>query len=711
MKSFLERWGQSAARRHWLVIGLWLVAVVGLLIGRQLFGGNLADDYTVPGSSAAQGLDLLQKEYPQAGGYSGQLVFHSPSGKQVSASSSAVNEAVSNAAKLPHVLTATSPFAAANSPQVSKNGQIAYATIAFDVVPGSLDQSYLDQLDAAVAPARAAGLTVDYGGGAGQIDDATDDRSSEAVGLALALVLLLIMFLSVAAAVIPLVSAIVGVLVGLSILALLANVFTLPTTAPTVATLLGLGVAIDYALFMVARHREGVDAGQPIRQAIGRAAATSGAAVVVAGSTVVVAILGLYLSGVPFVGALGGSSAIMVVIAMCAALTLVPALLGLAKRAVRSWRRRDAGAVPDHEHGLFARWGRAVSRHPWPYAAGATVVLLVFALPLFKIEFGQIDAGANPTSQSSRRAYDLLSEGFGPGVNGPITVVVSVPPGQSTSDTQSMMSKLSQSLSKTEGVASVSSANVNPANTVAIVNATPTTAPQDEDTTETVQRIRDDVLPTVPATTYLTGNTAGAVDFTDRIVQRLPLIIGAVVLLALILLTMAFRSLAIGIKAAVMNLLSVAASYGVLVAVFQWGWGSSLIGLDEKVPIPAFVPMFMFAVIFGLSMDYEVFLLSRVHEAYGQTGDARRSVAIGIGATARVITTAAAVMIVVFTSFVLNDQPTVKMLAVGLAFSVLIDATVVRMILVPAVMSLLRDRAWWIPRWLDRILPRISLED
>ncbi|MCP2323070.1 RND superfamily putative drug exporter [Hamadaea flava] len=711
MKTILERWGQSAARRHWLVIVLWLVAVVGLLLGRQFFGGELADDYTVPGSSSAQGADLLTKEFPQAGGYSGQLVFQAPAGKQVSASSSAVNQAVGNAAKLPHVLTATSPFAAANSPLVSKNGQIAYATIAFDVVPGSLDHSYLDQLDAALAPARAAGLTVEYGGGAGQIDDATDDRSSEAVGLALALVLLLIMFLSLAAAVIPLVSAIVGVLVGLSILALLANLFTLPTTAPTVATLLGLGVAIDYALFMVARHREGVDARQPILQAIGRAAATSGAAVVVAGSTVVVAILGLYLSGVPFVGALGGSSAIMVVVAMCAALTLVPALLGLVKRAVRAWGRRDeSAAAPDHEHGLFARWGRAVSRHPWPYAAGATLLLLVFALPLLKIEFGQVDAGANPTSQTSRRAYDLLSEGFGPGANGPITVVVAVPQGQSSSDTQSMMNSLSQSLSKTEGVASVSPANVNPANTVAVMNATPTTAPQDDATTDTVRRIRDDVLPTVAATTYLTG-TAQAVDFTDRIVQRLPLIIGAVVLLALILLTMAFRSLAIGIKAAVMNLLSVAASYGVLVAVFQWGWGSSFIGLDEKVPIPAFVPMFMFAVIFGLSMDYEVFLLSRVHEAYGQTGDARRSVAIGIGATARVITTAAAVMIVVFASFVLNDQPIVKMLAVGLAFSVLIDASVVRMILVPAVMSLLGDRAWWIPRWLDRILPRISLED
>jgi RND superfamily putative drug exporter len=737
MRALLDRLGRGAARRHWPVLAGWLVLAVGLLLLRQFFAGELADNYTVPGSSAAAGANLLQRDFPQASGYAGQIVFQSPSDSTVAEHSSAVNESVANAAKLPHVITAASPFASSDASKVSKNGRIAYATISFDVVPGSLDASYLGQLNDAVAPARSAGLSVEYGGGAGQIDDGTDDRSSEAVGLALALILLLIMFLSLAAAVIPLTSAIVGVLVGLSILGLLANAVTLPTTAPTMATLLGLGVAVDYALFLVARHREGIDSGHTVRDAVGRAVSTSGAAVVVAGSTVVVAILGLYLAGVPFVGALGGSSAIMVVIAMGAALTLVPALLGLAGRSIRAWGSRRTSAVsaagapdpdPDPatttaaqpggavapaaaEHGMFARWGRAVSRHPWPYAIAATVLLLILALPLTRIDFGQIDASADPTSQTSRRAYDLLAEGFGPGVNGPITVVVAIPPGQSSADTQSMLDKLDQSLSGTAGVATVSPASLNQAGTVAVVNAIPTTSPQSHATTETVQRVRDDVLPTVAATTYLTGTVAGSVDFTDRVVSRLPVIIGAVVLLALLLLTTAFRSLAIGIKAAVLNLLSVAAAYGVLVAVFQWGWGSSVIGLDETVPIPAFVPMFMFAIIFGLSMDYEVFLLSRVREAYLATGDPTRSVAIGIGATARVITTAAAVMIAVFASFVLNYEPTVKMLAVGMAFSVFIDATVVRMILVPAVMSLLGRRAWWIPGWLDRVLPKMSLEE
>ncbi|GFJ96617.1 MMPL family transporter [Phytohabitans rumicis] len=338
-----------------------------------------------------------------------------------------------------------------------------------------------------------------------------------------------------------------------------------------------------------------------------------------------------------------------------------------------------------------------VSSHPWPWGIAALVILGLLAVPLFSIRFGQVDAGTDPTSQTDRRAYDLIASGFGPGANGPLTVVVSLPSGQSSTDTQNTLSSLQQTLAKTAGVASVSTPQVNQAGTTAVLNVIPTTGPQDAATTDLVGDIRDDVLPPTKLTTYVTGSTAGNVDFTDRVVSRMPLLIAAVVFLALLLLTAAFRSLSIGLKAAAMNLLSVAAAYGVVVAVFQWGWGSSLVGVDETVPIPAFVPMLMFAIIFGLSTDYEVFLLSRVHEAYLSTKDSHRSVAIGIGSTARVITTAAAIMIVVFTSFVIDPDPTVKMLAVGMAASVLIDASIVRMVLVPSVMSILGDRAWWIP--------------
>jgi putative drug exporter of the RND superfamily len=523
------------------------------------------------------------------------------------------------------------------------------------------------------------------------------------------------------------------VFAGLALVGLLAAAITFPTTAPTVATLLGLGVAIDYGLFLMARHREQLDHGVPVIKSAGRATATSGAAIVVAGSTVVVSILGLYVSGVPFVGAMGLASAIVVAVAMLAALTLMPAFMGVAKQNVRAIKARRAAkratrgnvdeataaarlakltAASDeaHENSAFARWGRKVSNRPWPWAIAATGVLVVLAIPLFSLRLGQLDAGTNPTSESIRRAYDLIATNFGPGANGPLTVVVQLPSGNSPQANQTLLANTQSTLSKTPGVAAVAPPSVNSANTTAVINVVPTTSPQDAATTKLANDLRDSVLPTVPAKTYVVGTTAGYIDFTAKIAKRMPWLILTVVLLAFVLLTVAFRSIVIATKAAILNLLSVAAAYGVVVAIFQWGWGSSLINIHEKLPIPAFVPMLMFAIVFGLSMDYEVFLISRVHEAWTKTADAHRSVAIGIGSTARVITTAAAIMIVVFTSFVLDPDPTVKMLAIGMAAAVLIDASIIRMILVPAVMSLLGRHAWWIPRWLDRIMPNLDIE-
>jgi len=732
MNAFLDTIGRWCAKRHWQVIVAWVI-ILGALIGlRSVFGGHFENNYTVTGSESAQGLSVLKKEFPAQGGYAGQIVFHAPTGS-VATQTNAVNSAMANVAKLPHVLNAVSPFAVPNSPQVAKNGTTAYGNVSWDVVPPSLDTAYLHQLDNAVAPARTAGLQVEYGGGAGQIGQTTDDKTSEIIGLSCALVLLLFMFGSVVAAVMPLLSALFSVFAGLALVGLLAAAITFPTTAPTVATLLGLGVAIDYGLFLMARHREQLDHGVPVIKSAGRATATSGAAIVVAGSTVVVSILGLYVSGVPFVGAMGLASAIVVAVAMLAALTLMPAFMGVAKQNVRAIKDRRAAkratrgdvdeataaarlakltAASDeaHENSAFARWGRKVSNRPWPWAIAATGVLVVLAIPLFSLRLGQLDAGTNPTSESIRRAYDLIATNFGPGANGPLTVVVQLPSGNSPQANQTLLANTQSTLSKTPGVAAVAPPSVNSANTTAVINVVPTTSPQDAATTKLANDLRDSVLPTVPAKTYVVGTTAGYIDFTAKIAKRMPWLILTVVLLAFVLLTVAFRSIVIATKAAILNLLSVAAAYGVVVAIFQWGWGSSLINIHEKLPIPAFVPMLMFAIVFGLSMDYEVFLISRVHEAWTKTGDAHRSVAIGIGSTARVITTAAAIMIVVFTSFVLDPDPTVKMLAIGMAAAVLIDASIIRMILVPAVMSLLGRHAWWIPRWLDRIMPNLDIE-
>ena len=725
MNHLLERLGGYAARRYWVIIVAWLVILGGLLGARHAFGGEYVNNYTVSGSDSAAGLDLLNSTFPEQGGFGGQIVFHARSGT-VSAQESAVNQATTNVSKLPDVTKAVSPFSSSGSTAVSKDGTIAYASVAWNVNPDTLDAAYLDKLNNAVAPATKAGLQVEYGAGAGEIGQHTDDLKSEIIGLSCALVLLLLMFGSLITAAIPLLSAIFSVVAGLSLLSLLAAAITFPTTAPTIATLLGLGVAVDYGLFLVARHREQVDSGMNVVTSAKLAEGTSGAAIVVAGSTVVISILGLYISGVSFVGSLGLAAAVVVVVTMLAALTLVPAFMGLVKGNVRALsarlRARKAGlsvqeqaaqtaaaTQEQHEQGAFARWGRMVSARPWPWAVLSVTVLIVLAIPLFSITLGQPDNGTNPTSDSSRRAYDLISQGFGVGVNGPLTVVVKLPK-QSSSDNNSLLSTMQSDISKTVGVASVTPAAVNSGGTTAVFNVIPTTRPQATATTNLVNDLRDSVLPKEHATSYVTGTTAGAVDFTSQIRSRLLWVIIAVVAVSFLLLTTAFRSVMIATKAAILNILSIGAAYGVIVAIFEWGWGASLIGLHTTLPIPAYVPMLVFCIVFGLSMDYEVFLLSRVHEAWLGTGDPHRSVAIGIGATARVITTAAAIMVVVFASFVLNPDPTVKMLAIGMAVAVLIDASLVRMLLVPSVMALLGARAWWMPRWLEPVVPQLHLE-
>ena len=714
MRALLYRLGAGCGRWSLAVLVVWVLVLVAALLGRQEYGGNLSNDFSVSGSESANGIAVLDAKFRDQRGYAGTIVFHAKSG-HASAESSAISKSMANVADLDHVIAASDPLKTKGSSAVSKDGTTVNAPVSFDVSPTTLDDSYLDSLDDAVAPARSAGLEVEYGGGAGQIANKVDDRNSEILGAVLAFVLLFIMFRSVVAAVLPLAAAAFGVVTGLSVIGIIAASVTLPTMAPTVGTLLGIGVAIDYALFLVARHREQLDASMSPHESIAAATMTSGSAIVVAGGTVMLALLGLYIAGVSFVGALGLSAAVVVGVAIVSSLTLVPAFLRIAGAHIRSRRDRLAqqatgreGRPEDaHEQSLFARWGRYVSARPLRWVVLATLLLLILATPLLSMRLGQLDAGTDPTSDSSRRAYDLIDEKFGAGVNGPLEVVAELPQ-ESKQKQQKTLSDLQSTLQKTDDVASVSSPSVNQNGTVATFSVVPEHSPQSESTQTLVRTIRSDVLDGRSEPAYVVGTTASNIDFTDKVSERMPWLIAAVVLIGFALLTLAFRSVVIGIKAAILNLLSIGAAYGIIVAIFQWGWGSSLVGIGETVPIPAYVPMFVFAIVFGLSMDYEVFLLSRVHDEWLRTGDSAASVAIGLGATGRVITTAAAVMVAVFTSFVFADDPAVKMLAVGMAVAVLIDATVVRMLLVPAIMAMLGAHAWWAPPPIRR---RVTQED
>jgi RND superfamily putative drug exporter len=488
---------------------------------------------------------------------------------------------------------------------------------------------------------------------------------------------------------------------------------TVPEFSTTLATMIGLGVGIDYALFLVTRYRHNLQDGMEPLHAIGVATATAGQAVVFAGATVIVAILGLWISGIAFVGWMATATAIVVAVAVIAALTLLPALLGFAGRAIdklsvhRIVRRADES---ERKENVWGRWGREVERRPVAYFVGALAVLVALAVPFFSMELGMPDDGTVPTSETRRRAYDLLAEGFGPGFNGPLLLSVEIEDPAALAG----LEDLTAAIQATEGVAAVAPPQPNQAGDAAVVQVVPTTSPQDPVTSELVHRLRDETIPGATpkgAAVYVGGLTATFIDLSERVTNALPWFIGAVVLLSFLLLMIVFRSVLVPLKAAVLNLLSIGAAYGVTVAIFQWGWGRSLLGIEDTIPIVSFVPMMMFAVLFGLSMDYEVFLLSRIREEYLRSRNNVESVVLGISTTARVITSAALIMIAVFLSFVALPDPVAKMFGIGLATAVFIDATIVRVVLVPSTMVLLGDANWWLPRWLDRLLPRMSLEN
>ncbi len=709
-RGMLERLGTTCARHPAAAIIVWLALLAGALAGSKVAGGTYSDNVNLAGTQASVGATLLSGHDKAASGYSG-LVVLSSSATPLSADASVISDAASGIGKLGHVLSVSDPLDT-TPPAVSPNGRIGYLDVHLDANPKTLGASYLSQLEAATSPLRRAGLEVEYGGDFDQLTrPKATDTSSEVIGLAVALLVLLVGFGSIAGAFLPLAAALLAVLVGTSLLSLMSALLTFGTASPTLALMIGLGVGIDYAVFLTTRFRQRVADGVALDIAVGSTAATSGHAVLVAATTVSVALIGLYASGITFLGQLGLAAVFSVSTAGGAAITLVPAALGLAGRRIDRYHLRQPVAETGSDGDFWHRYATSIGKRPWWFLVAGVVVLGVLAIPLFSIRLGHVDDGADPTSYTDKRAYDLIARGFGPGANGPLTIVVKLSP---SSNAGRLASSVQQQLSSTPDVAKASP--LSPAGDHALLVGTvvPQSDPQSVATTTLYNRLVATTLPQAlrgsGADGYVTGTTAANIQFAEILAGRLAIVIGVVVLTAFLLIAMTFRSLLLALKAAVLNLVSISAAYGVVVAVFQWGWGRSLIGVSQNVPIESYVPMMMFAIVFGLSMDYEVFLLSRVKESWDLTGDHRRAVAQGLSGTARVITCAALIMISVFISFVDSSDVVIKMLAVGLAFSVLIDATVVRLLLVPAVMDLIGQRCWWIPHWLDRLLPKLSAE-
>jgi putative drug exporter of the RND superfamily len=715
MTGVLYAIARFCVRHRFVVFGVWVVMAIALVAVSHRLGDNTNDNLSLPGTNSQKATDSLQRSFPaQANGVS-PIVLRAKSGKLTDSKyANAVNASAADVAKAPYVASVVNPLTSQGASQLSKDQSTGYLAVGLSVNPGSLSVNDAQTIiDAAAKPAQTAGLEVETGGQLGQKVSKPTTESSELIGIIAAMVILAFTFGTVTAMLLPIVSAIVGLLCTLSIIRLLSHAATVPTVAPTLATMIGLGVGIDYALFIVTRHFRGLDDGLALRESIARAVATSGGAVFFAGCTVTIALVSLAVAQIPLVTTMGLMAAIAVVVAVVAALTLLPAMLAILGPHINSLRVRRPPTEEQAHSGLWAKWAANIAKQPVIAGLAALAILVPLAIPLLSLTLGQQDTAALSTSTTARRAYDQISENFGPGVNGPLIVVASLA-SKATSTSDSRLATLQKDVASTSGVAAVTPIQLDKAGTTAYFNAISKAGPAQDATTTLVNTLRNTTIPAAGKgtnmTAYVGGTTAAYEDLASQISSKLPLQILVVIALSVILLVLAFRSIAIPPQAAVMNILSIGASYGVLTAIFQFGWLSSVIGLPGKVPVVSYVPLFMFAILFGLSMDYEVFLVSQIEEHVHAGDDNKTSVVRGLVTSARVITAAALIMVFVFGSFVLNGDPTVKQFGIGLAVAVILDATVVRCLLVPALMILMGKVNWYMPHWLDRIVPRISIE-
>ena len=706
---FLYHLGRACVRHKWRTIGAWMIASLSLIGLNQAVGGELTNGFVVPDFDSQSAYDLLADRFPAEGGVNAQVVVEAPTGSLLSDPvQRKVIEGI--AAELRAIEGVERVVPPIPGQTISPSGTIGLFRVAYspDLMPSLSMLEDLEETGRNVVGTSGA-LRIEFGGDLYNAVDEPETGVGEILGLVSAVFVLLLAFGSIVAMGLPIGLALFGLALGIGgIIGLVAIAMNVPVWTPNMASMIGLGVGIDYALFIVTRFREGLADGLTVEDAAGRANATAGLSVIFAGGTVVIAILGLAMAGLPFMTAAAVAVSIVVALMVAASITILPALLGWAGHRVNPKKMRIKQEIrPSSGPGGWQRWGDHVAKHAWPYMLSTLALLLALTAPVLDLKLGFPDQGNVPEERTSRRAYDLLADGFGPGFSGPLLVALDT---ANVSDQE--LKVLATALQNDPGVAFVQPPERSPVGEAAIILIFPTTTPQDPETVALLNRIRGPIFSSVlsdQGRAHVGGATASFADLSERVQTRLPIFIAGVIGLSFILLMLVFRSILVPVKAALLNLLSIGAAYGVLVMVFQWGWGRGLIGLQESVPIVSFIPMFMFAVLFGLSMDYEVFLLSRVKEEYLLSGDNSQSVIFGISNTARVITSAALIMISVFLGFVTNPDPIMKMMGLGLATAIFVDATIVRVVLVPASMKLMGDANWWFPRWLEW-LPRLNIE-
>ena len=696
-RALTHRWKRS------LAIAIGALVLLGVAAGTA---GPAPDDFSAPGTESQAAYDLFEAHSPAFAGADATLVFSVEEGKITEPGPRrAVEGALAEVSRLPGVIEVEDPFGPGG--RVSPDGDLAAVDVRYSTEPGEVKKSDGEALEEAARGAEEAGVDVSMRGIVIDIASSQTAPIGELIGIVIAIVLLSLLFRSKAAMAATLISALLGVAVGQMLLTALSQPLGLPEFASVIAVMLGLGAGIDYSLLIIGRYREQVAAGDSVRDASAKAAATSGAAVVAAGMIVMIAIAGLLVVGIPMIGKMGIGAAIGIAAVVLSALTILPIMVGALARWLKPKKEHHTAASR-----AFGQWGERITARPWASIALGVVVLLAFAVPALQMRLGQPDDGNQPADRTQRVAYDQLSDAFGPGSNGPFLLAVDTPVDDPRTEEQ--LSRVAEAVAETPGIASVAPPMPSADGEMATIFAVPDTAPQDKRTSDLLDRLREDVLPGsiegTPLKVYVGGNTASFEDFSDRVSSRLPLFIAVVIGLSVLLLMMAFRSLWIPLASAVFNLLSIAAAYGIVTAVFQEGFGAGLIGADSGVPIVSFVPVMMFAILFGLSMDYNVFLLSRIHEAHCEGEPPRASVVQGLSRIGKVVLFAGLIMASVFLAFISSDDVISKMFGLGLGVAILVDVLVVRLLIAPAVVTLLAERAWWLPGWLDRVLPNVSLE-